>query len=336
MTTAKHSRQYAEDGNLEVSTGSVVGNLVCLRIGNQTLRFRSASDRVQLFLHDNHVPFLVADDVPANCEVEWDIVDVHPSDAPVVRTFDTRWELRLLADGAEEITFYNATGDDPTPKATLQIVSDPAFRSVRVRQAPRGHELLAYVSEYPWAEYLIQRRLGLEGGAILHASMAIWDGVGHIFLGHSGAGKSTIAQIAEHEGGMVPTDDRTIVTSGPDGIYGWGTPWHGTFRRTSAEGARIGSLSLLVQDDVDRLDPISAGRAVKEMFVRTVQSRITEQEVQSTLDTLEAVASAVPCYELHFRPTADAVRLVLRTAAARREGAGGGDVTASHGLAHRE
>lgn len=317
-----------------MSTGAVVGHVVSLRIANQTIRFRSATDQVSLFLHDNHIPFRVSDDSRVDCDVEWDIADVRPSDVPVVRTFDTRWELRMLAGGAEEITFFNATAEDPTFQPTLQMISDPEFRTVRVRQAPRGNgELLAYVSEYPWAEYIMQRRLGIQGGAILHASMAIWDGVGHVFLGHSGAGKSTIAEIAEQEGGMVPTDDRTIVTCGPDGIRGWGTPWHGTFRRTSPEGALIDSVSLLFQDDVDRLDPISAGRAIKEMFVRTVQARITEREVQSTLDTLEAVASGVAFFELHFRPTAAAVRLVLSAAEARRAASAHRDVTPAHGLA---
>lgn len=317
------------------STGSVVGDEVSLRIANQTLRFRADSEDVHLFLHDNHVPFRVPTETAVDCDVRWAIGDVRPSPAPVVRQFEDRWEIRALGDGSEEITFFNATGDDPTFRPTMQMVSDPAFTSVRVRQAPRG-ESLAYVSEYPWAEYIIQRRLGLYGGAILHASMAVWDGVAHVFLGHSGAGKSTIAELAEQLGGTIPTDDRTIVTCGPEGVTGWGTPWHGSFRRTSPQAAPIGSISLLVQDAVDRLDPIEPSRAVKEMFVRTVQARITEREVQTTLDTLETVATSVLFFELHFRPTAAAVQLVLSAAASRRVTPGGGDVAAPPGLAQRE
>ena len=321
-----------DDSSMEVSTGSVVGEVVTLRIANQTLRFRAESPEVSLFLHDNHLPFRVADDSVPDCDVVWGIGAIQPSPVPVVRRFDTRWELRILEDGSEEITFFNATGDDPTFRPTMQMVSDPEFASIRVRQAPRG-EPIAYVSEYPWAEYMLQRRLGLHGGAILHASMAVWDGVGHVFLGHSGAGKSTIAELAEQAGAFIPTDDRTIVTSGPEGVTGWGTPWHGSFRRTSPLGAPIESVSLLVQDTEDRLTPIDPSRALKEMFVRTVQARITEREVQRTLDTLLAVATGVPFFELRFRPTPAAVSLVLRAAAARRPTAGGADVPASQGLA---
>ena len=322
-------------GELEVSTGTEVGSEVSLRIANQTLRFRAGSDDVGLFLHDNHEPFRVSGDIPVDCDIRWEIGEVRPSPGPVERQFDTRWEIRRLASGYEEITFFNATGDDPTFRPTLQMVSDPDFATVTIRQAPRG-EMLAYVSEYPWAEYIIQRRLGLYGGAILHASMAIWDGVAHVFLGHSGAGKSTIAELAEQAGGTIPTEDRTIVTCTADGVFGGGSPWHGSFRRTSPQGARLGSISLLVQDSEDRLEPIGPSRAVKEMFVRTVQARVTEREVHTTLDTLETVAGAVPFYELHFRPTAAAIQLVLRAADARKRLSSSADVVAAQGLVRGE
>ena len=323
------------DTESDLSTGAEVGGEVLLRIADQTLRFRAASPEVRLFLHDNHLPFRVPADTPVDCDIRWDIGEVRPSSRPVVRQFDTRWEIRVLDDGREEITFFNATGDDPTFRPTMQMVSNAEFTAMEVRQAPRG-EPLAYVSEYPWAEYIIQRRLGLYGGAILHASMAIWDGVAHVFLGHSGAGKSTIAELAEGMGATIPTDDRTIVTLGPDGVMGWGTPWHGSFRRTSAQGAPIGSINLLVQDSADRLAPIEPGRALKEMFVRTVQARVTEREVHTTLDTLESVATTVPFFELRFRPTPAAIELILTEARRRNGGRGGRDVPAPQGLVPRE
>jgi hypothetical protein len=133
-------------------------------------------------------------------------------------------------------------------------------------------------------------------------------------------------------GARIPTDDRTIVTRSAEGLIAWGTPWHGSFRRTSPEGAPLGSISLLVQDATDRLDLVPPGRAIKEMFVRTVQSRITEREVQSTLDILETIAGAVPFYELRFRPTTAAVHLVL-DAASRGRARQGGDVAPPQGLA---
>jgi hypothetical protein len=94
-------------------------------------------------------------------------------------------------------------------------------------------------------------------------------------------------------------------------VTGWGTPWHGSLRRTSGASAPVRSLSLLVQATEDRLERMSASRAIKEMFVRTVQASVTPREVHSTLSALEAVAAAIPIYELHFLPTTAAVHLVF-------------------------
>ncbi len=307
-----------------VSTGIEVGRQVTLRIANQTIRFNAEGKDVTLFLHDNHAAFRVPDDGPADCEVRWAIGSVSPGPGDVIRRYADRWEIRRVGEDREEITFYNGVEDDPTPRPTMQMVSDSEFKWIEVRQAARGEaERMAYVSEYPWAEYIVQRRLGLHGGAILHASMAVWDGVAHVFMGHSGAGKSTIAELAEQLGATIPTDDRTILTIGEDGATAWGTPWHGSFRRTSPDGAAIASISLLVQDVSDRLESMEPGRALKEMFVRTVQARVTEREVQRTLDTLEAVSARVPCFELRFRPTTAAVELVRRAVEAGVAARGG-------------
>ena len=305
----------------QVLTAREIGREVTLRIGRQTLRF-VADGRLRFFLHENHLPFLVSDAATPDCEVRWTIAPLKRPTAPVFRRFEQRWEVRRQPDGGEEITFYNPIGDGLELEPAMQIVSDAEFRSLVVRQAPRGGDPVAYVSEYPWAEYITQRRLGLHSGAMLHASTAVFAGVAYLFMGHSGAGKSTIAEIAERMGASIPTDDRTILTVDERGVTAWGTPWHGSFRRSSAEGSPVGSISLLVQDTIDRLGPLDPGRAVKEMFVRTVQARITEREVHRTLETLESVVARVPCHELRFRPTPAAVELVIREGAAAFSGAG--------------
>ena len=296
-----------------VPVGHEVGDRVTLRIGTQTLAFRTIDRRLRFFLHHDHDAFRVDDGATADCELIWSIGPIVPSTGPLIHAHEQRWQIRRLAGGGEEIIFSKVSPDDPVWRPTMQMVSDAEFRRVHVRQAPRSPtEFLAYVSEYPWAEYVMQRRLGLHGaGAILHASMAVIDGQAHLFTGHSGAGKSTIAELAERLGAEVPTDDRSILTVADGRAFAWGTPWHGSFRRTSPAGAPIASISLLVQDRETRIERMSVARAVQEMFVRTVQARVTPRETQNTLATLEQIASATSCFELRFQPTVDAVRLVV-------------------------
>jgi hypothetical protein len=321
MNGAPDIARAVESPSPGAPVGREVGDRVSIRIGGHTLAFRAGDARVCFFLHHNHDAFRVADETPLDCELVWTIEPVTPSAGALVHSYERRWEIRRLDDGDEEITFSSAAPGDSVWRPTVQMVSDPEFRRVRVRQAPRSEtERLAYVSEYPWAEYVMQRRLGLHGGAILHASMAVVDGEAHLFMGHSGAGKSTIAEIAEQAGAAIPTDDRTILTVAEDRPLAWGTPWHGSFRRTSPMSAPIASISLLAHSAEDRIDRIGVARAVQEMFVRTVQARVTAREAENTLETLERVARRVPCFALDFRPTPNAVRLVLDAVRSSRGG----------------
>jgi energy-coupling factor transporter ATP-binding protein EcfA2 len=164
---------------------------------------------------------------------------------------------------------------------------------------------------YPLLEYCVARLLGRHDGLLIHASTAIVDGFAYVFVGHSGAGKSTMAAIAEAAGARIPTDDRTIITSGPPLPMAWGTPWHGSLIRKSPDGAPIRGLYLLKQAKEDRCEPLPPGRAVKELFVRLIQPRLHRTEVENTLRILERIVQQVPVAQLHFRPTAAAFELAL-------------------------
>jgi hypothetical protein len=290
--------------------GEEVGTHLTLAIAGQRLGFRTNDPRIRFFLHYNHDPFRVADEGPVDCELIWSVGPVEASAGAPARVAGERWELRWLPDGREEVVFF--AGHGAGRREVMRVVADPDYRTVEMTQVPRdGDPYLAFASEYPWSEWVIQRRLGIYGGAMIHASMAVLDGGAYLFMGHSGAGKSTIAELAETVGAWIPTDDRTILTVDGGEVTAWGTPWHGSLARTSGASAPVRSISLLVQATEDRLEPIVSSRAIKEMFVRTVQAAVTPREVHSTMQSLEAIASAIPIYELHFRPTAAAVRLVL-------------------------
>jgi hypothetical protein len=293
-------------------SGRLLGSEVAFRIGVHTILFRSADRAVRFFVHDSHEPFLVDAAGDADCQIEWALGPVVPASAPVARRSGDRWDLRMLPDGEEEFAFRSLEANLPT----LAVRMSADMRSVRIVQAPRpGVENIIFASEYPWAEFIVCRLLGRDGGLLVHASSIVADGGALLFIGHSGAGKSTIAEIAESGGASVLSDDRTIVTFDGE-AWAWGTPWHGTLARTSSDSAPLRGLFLLQQDTVDALETVPHSRALKELFVRLIQPRITGSEVARTTDALQAVLGACPLHLLRFRPTFDAVTLA-RAAAAR-------------------
>lgn len=167
---------------------------------------------------------------------------------------------------------------------------------------------------YPLLEYIVARMLGRHDGLLIHASTAIVEDAAYVFVGHSGAGKSTMASIAEAAGARIPTDDRTIITVADGEVMAWGTPWHGSLTRKSPEGAPIRRIYLLQQSTANRIEPMPAARAAKELFVRLIQPRLDPGEVSETLRLLEVLVARMPVAVLHFRPTRAAFDLATGAA----------------------
>ncbi len=281
---------------------------VSFRFAHHTLGFSSSDPSMRFFVHESHDPFVVPESLPVDCAIDWRIGVPEPSAGPPARVAVDRWELRNLP-GGEEIVFRNGIGNAPT----MRMRFDRAFSQCDIVQATRpGNAQLAFASEYPWAEYVTCRLLGRDGGLLLHASTCVRDGVAYLFMGHSGAGKSTISELAESVGAFILSDDRTIITMEGGVPTAWGTPWHGSFARTASGSAPIHSISLLLQDREDRLERIPSQRALKETFVRLIQPRITPADVQQNLATLEEVLRHVPVNALHFQPTPAAFELAAR------------------------
>jgi hypothetical protein len=292
--------------------GTLHGAQVAFRIGVHTLRFRSPDPAVRFFVHQTHEPFLVDPSSEPDCEVEWSVGAVRPADSRVVRRSGNRWELRRPAEDVEEFAFRST--EENVVTFLLRMATD--MRSVRVVQAPRpGANGIVFASEYPWSEFIVCRLLGRDGGLLVHASSVVFDDGALLFVGHSGAGKSTIAAIAEQCGGTVLSDDRTILTVDPREVRVWGTPWHGTLPRASAASVPLRALYLLAQDVTDAVEPVPTTRALKELFVRLIHPRITGTEVGRTMDALSATLRACPLRTLRFRPTPSAVHLARAEAA---------------------
>jgi hypothetical protein len=201
------------------------------------------------------------------------------------------------------------------PWATLTL--DPSLRSARLIQRPGWGGGTAIRVGFPFDEYLMCRLLARDGGFVIHAAAVKQDGEGLVFVGHSGAGKSTISEIAETLGAHVLSDDRAIITLEDGQPVLWGSPWHGSHRKGDATSAPLRGIFLLVQDDENSVVSVPRSRALGEMFVRTIHPSVDATETVSVLDALATVVSKIPVHELRFRPTSDAFRLAVACARAR-------------------
>ena len=225
------------------------------------------------------------------------------------------WRLYECGDRFQFEFTTPSLGEEPYKRFLI----DQGFRSATLQMSEEAFSnpgVLADPLDYPLDELLIMHRLTQEKAIELHGCGIVRaDGVGNLFVGHSGAGKSTTTRLwTEREEVAVLSDDRIIVrrdTSCPTGIRMYGTPWHGEAMYASPESAQLGRILVLQHGHGNRLIPLTAGEAAAELFARSFVPFHRHEYVDSALEFLQELVEAVPVYCYEFEPDQRAVDTIL-------------------------
>jgi hypothetical protein len=175
--------------------------------------------------------------------------------------------------------------------------------------------------EYPLDELVVMHRLGRERGVEVHAAgMRDAEGTGYLFLGHSGAGKSTTTRLWNKQHSVTVLSDDRIILRKHDGLDGqaevWmhGTPWHGEAAFAAPEKARIQRLFILEHASEhapeNKITALTGSRAVGEIMARSFLPFYDAVALDNTMGFLQEITNAIPCYRLEFRPDGTAVEAV--------------------------
>lgn len=220
------------------------------------------------------------------------------------------------------------------PYKRLQV--DPHFEraSLRMNDAVFAYfPIKAEPLEYPLDELLVMHRLTREDAIELHACGIVRaNGVGILFVGHSGAGKSTTTRLwTDCEAVEVLSDDRIILRAANERltenksrsvrcsespgnrqeIRMYGTPWHGEAMYASPASARLGKIFILEHGQRNRLTELASSEAIAELFARSFVPFHRHEYVDAALQFLQRVVAAVPCYRYAFEPNRAAVDAIL-------------------------
>jgi hypothetical protein len=251
-----------------------------------------------------------------NIQVEW-VPKLTPT--PRRQLFDSGSVWRLYEDQAEFRFDFSAPilGEQPHKRllidrhfseATLQI-NEGCFVGTPYAAEPLG---------YPLDELLIMHRLTQEKAIELHSCGIVRpDGNGNLFVGHSGAGKSTTTRLwTAHEDVQILSDDRIIVREDKvredtNQIFMYGTPWHGEAAFALPGRAPLERIFILEHGRGNVLNRLTKSQAVAELFARSFVPFHQHDYVNSALTFLEHVADSIPCYRFAFEPDQRAVDRIL-------------------------
>ena len=254
-------------------------------------------------------------------------IDIRILRNPAIRStsgkliFDSGSVWRLFQDeiGLRFDFFSPMLGSDPYRRLRIDDQYSRASLELSGRCAPYG-EFVPDALEYPLDELLIMHRLTQERAIELHGTGIMrGNGVANLFVGHSGAGKSTTTRLwTSREEVEVLSDDRIIVRydDGRDGPAGptqtrmYGTPWHGEAMFASPNSAPLTRIFVLEHGRGNVITRLSPSEAIGELFARAFVPFHRHEYIENALSFLEELVSAVPCYRYTFEPDERAVEKI--------------------------
>lgn len=148
----------------------------------------------------------------------------------------------------------------------------------------------------------------------LHSSLIEYHGHGLMFLGPSGIGKTTQAELwNQYRGALIINGDVVFVQETEDSFLGWGTPWHGSSPYCENTNVPVRAMVVLKQAPDNSIRELTGFEKVTAVSNSVFYPRWLENGMELCLETLDHLLSSVPVYELSCRPDEDAVRLVEDT-----------------------
>lgn len=144
------------------------------------------------------------------------------------------------------------------------------------------------------------RLLGL-GGALLHSAGVVSKGWAHLFLGRSGAGKTTLSRLSLASGRTVLSDDMNALCPADERTVVEKLPFAGDLGRTPGPRSSypLRTLNRLLQGD-DAIAPLSTSKAVAMLIACSPFVNSDPHRLDDLISNLEQLVASVPTQDLHF------------------------------------
>ena len=273
------------------------------------LALSSVSDGSEFEVDEAYVPFVCDDETEVMLRVQRRLIlDQELGE----RVFDSGGLWSLYRDQKKWAVHL---GSPALVRHPYQVaILEPDFRSGDIYVKPQrpDEDLLPFPLAYPLAEVLMMNLLALGWGVLLHACGISDEGRGLLFVGSSGAGKSTMADLwKDQEGVTILSDDRVIVREKEGRFWAYGTPWHGDARLCSPESVPLDAMFVIRhggENSIRRLE--EARKVVSSLLVRSFPTFWIAEGMAFTLEFLDRMSQGVPCYDLGFMPDKSIVQLV--------------------------
>ncbi|MBR6492816.1 MAG: hypothetical protein IKT13_02665 [Paludibacteraceae bacterium] len=151
---------------------------------------------------------------------------------------------------------------------------------------------------------------------LFHSSVIVKDGVGMMFLGHSGTGKSTHSRqwLTAFEDASLLNDDNPVVRVKEDGeVRVYGSPWSGKTPCYKNEDVPVCALVQLAQAPENKIRPLRMTQAYPYILGSVSGLKVLPEMMDSLYEAIAELLEKKPVYHLECLPNPDAARLCAQT-----------------------
>ena len=147
-----------------------------------------------------------------------------------------------------------------------------------------------------------------------HSSLIDFRGHGLMFLGPSGIGKTTQAELwNQYRDALIINGDIVFVQETKGAFLGWGTPWHGSSPYCENTNVPVDALIVLKQDEENSIRELIGFEKVSAVSNSVFYPQWLENGMELCLEVLDHLLTSLPVYELCCRPDEEAVALTEKT-----------------------
>lgn len=258
---------------------------IVIAVGRVPIRISSKHQEFLNILCDRYAPFVSVSEVSAiefNVEIVQPLTDDPDADVEVGYS-GKRWKI-VRGD-------FRAEWEPTTQRGWIRQAASPYAIDSVLRIV---HSLV----------------LAQQGGFLLHSASAIRNGKAFLFMGVSGAGKTTISSLAPADVALL-TDEISYVRPQNERYIAFGTPFAGELARVGENiSAPISSAYLLYKGPENRIDPVERGEAARALLTNTLFFANDQDLVQAVFNSALLFVERVPVFKLTFVPDARVWELI--------------------------
>ena len=220
------------------------------------------------------------------------------------KTFDSGGLWRLYQQNSNYLFRFTSPAFGRLPYKQACFSSDFTSGDILLHRDYFDHRQPVDALEYPLDELLMMNLLTLGRGVEVHAcGVEDSDGRGYLFVGQSGAGKTTTARLWQKARGIrILSDDRIILRSLEARIWMYGTPWHGDAKLACSTRTPLTQIFFLVRGAHNKMVPVRPPEAVARLMACSFVPFYNGSALAHALAFIEHVTDGVPSGELRFAP----------------------------------